>query len=232
MPFEVKLQQFAGPLQLLLGLIEREELPITEVALSDVTEAYLKHLERADVPTEELADFLVVATKLLLIKSRVLLPNLEPEEGEDAGALTGQLRLYQAFVNASRMIEERFALGPRMFARPKAAIVPIREFLPPEDLTAQMLREAFQQVLRKLEPFFALRQASLERVISVQERMEEIRSSIFEKSRLTFQEMVSGSKRKVDVVVSFLALLELVKQRAVHVVQSKSFHDIVIKRVE
>ncbi|KKW33320.1 MAG: Condensin subunit ScpA [Candidatus Uhrbacteria bacterium GW2011_GWA2_53_10] len=232
MAFEVKLQQFAGPLQLLLDLIEEEQLPITEVALSDVTEAYLKHLEVSDVPPEELADFLVVATKLLLIKSRVLLPNVQPEEGEDPGTLADQLRLYQAFIEASRGIEKRFAGGPWMFMRPKPSFQPVRTFLPPRDLVSQALHTSFTQLLKRLEPFFALRQASLERVISVQERMEQIRASILERSRLTFQEMVAGSKRKVDVVVSFLALLELVKQRAVRVVQSTSFEDIVIKHVD
>ena len=86
--------------------------------------------------------------------------------------------------------------------------------------------------MKRLEPFFALERAALERVVSVQERIGQIREAILERSRMTFRDVVRGAKSKVDVVVSFLALLELVKQRLVSVVQGDSFSDIEIKHVE
>lgn len=230
MSFEVASAQFSGPLHLLLELIEQEKLPITEVSLSQVTEAYLKHLNDNDVPSGELADFLVVATKLLLIKSRAILPDPEPE-AEDASSLADQLRLYKMFADAAAHLEERYGAAPR-FAREKPSIPKRVEFAPPEGVNAGSLHELFQQLLKRLEPFFALKQHSLERAVSVQQRMEDIRSAILERSRLTFSDVLAGSRNKVEVVVSFLALLELVKQRIVNVAQSDDFQDIMIRRVE
>lgn len=229
MPFEVTLQQFSGPMQLLLELIEAEKLPITEISLAHVTDAYLQHLNAHDVPTEELADFLVVATKLLYIKSRAILPLL-PNEDEEALDLSAQLRMYQEFVRASKQVEELFLSSSHMFERERASFARVPSFLPPPNASAESLRDAFLSVLKRLEPFFALRESSLERAISVQQRMEEIRNTILERSRLTFHDMVQGAKSKIDVVVSFLALLELVKQRVVAVMQDDAFQDIVIKR--
>src|SRR3989339_270893 len=94
--FEVSLEKYSGPLQLLLELIQKEELPITEVSLARVTEDYLNYMSQHEVPTEELADFLVIASRLLLIKSRAILPQPE-EEQEEESSLALQLRLYKLF---------------------------------------------------------------------------------------------------------------------------------------
>lgn len=230
MSFEVASEQFSGPLHLLLELIEQEKLPISEVALAHVTEAYLKHLDANDVPSDELADFLIVATKLLLIKSQSILPAAEPE-AEDASKLADQLRLYKMFADAASHLEERYGATP-LFARERAAVVQKAEFLPPKDVGPDTLRAYFDQLLKRLEPFFALRQQSLERAVSVQQRMEEIRASILSRSHLAFSDVMAGARNKVDVVVSFLALLELVKQRVVHVAQSSAFEDIMIRKVD
>ena len=101
MAFEVKLETFDGPLHVLLELIQASHLPITEVSLGAVTEKYLEYMNSQDVPAEELADFLVVATKLLLLKSQAILP-IEVEPEEDPSTLALQLRLYKEFVDASR----------------------------------------------------------------------------------------------------------------------------------
>ncbi len=231
MPFEVQLDQYSGPLQLLLDLIEQEKLPITDVSLAKVTEGYLKHINENDVPAEELADFLIVATKLLLIKSHAILPQLQLDE-DDGRDLTDQLRMYKQFVDASKIIESMYGAGQVMFEREKPVLVRERTFLPPKSVTTSILQEAFQSVLKRLEPFFALRQTSLERVVSVQERMRQLQEVIVDRSKLLFHEMLGGGQSKVEVVVSFLALLELMKQRVVKAVQGGSFHDIMITRVE
>lgn len=232
MAFEVKLQQFSGPLQLLLEIIERKELPITEVALAQVAEDYLKHIDAHDVATTELADFLIVASKLLLIKSQAILPVPVLDEEEDASLLAAQLRMYKDFVDASKQIDAMLRAGHAMYARERVVIPQAPEFSPPANATVTTLRDAFQSLMKRLEPFFALKQTSMERVVSVQERIREIRDAIMERSRMTFHEVVSGARNKVEVVVSFLALLELVKQRVVQVVQKESFHDITITHVD
>jgi len=233
MTFEVKLQAFSGPLQLLLELIEQKEMPITEVSLAQVTDGYLQYVNTHEVPPEELADFLVVASKLLLLKSRAILPDPEPVEEEvDPSLLAEQLRLYKAFVDVSAHIDERFSGATRMFARRTMAIEPKTEYQMPENAGPERLRGAFAALLKCLSPFFSLRQASLERVVSVNERLEQIRGAVLQRSRMTFRDVLQGSKSKSDVVVSFLALLELVKQKTVNTIQGDTFSDIVIKHVE
>ncbi len=232
MSFEAALDKFSGPLQLLLELIEREELPITEVSLAKVADDYLKYVGANDVPPEELADFLVVAAKLLLIKSNAILPMPELEGEEDPGKLAAQLRLYREFIDVSRKLEEMYAAPHAMFARPKATLPVETKFAPPSSLTSTLLADAFQNLLKKLEPFFALREASMRRVVSVQERIQDIQRAILERARLSFRDIIAGAQTRSDVVVSFLAMLELVKQRIVKAAQSSAFEDITLNRVE
>jgi len=232
MSYEVNLQQFAGPLQLLLELIEGKKLPITDVSLAQVAEDYVRHVNEHDVPAEELADFLVVASRLLLIKSQAILPLPALDEEEDATALADQLRMYKAYVDASKRLEMLYAAGRVLIAREKPLLIKVEGFHPPENADAPSLHASFLSLLKRLEPFFALKQTSMERVVSVQERIREIREVILERSRLTFNDIVGGAKSKVEVVVSFLALLELMKQRVIHAVQKESFHDITITHSE
>jgi segregation and condensation protein A len=232
MSFEVKLEKFDGPLHVLLELIQTSELPITEVSLATVTDDYLRYIDEHDVPTSELADFLVIATRLLLIKSQAILPTQPDEEQEDASTLALQLRLYQEFVEASHHVEELFDRAARSFERAQADVVRAEGIEIPAGLSMSTLRETFAGLLRRLEPFFRLQEATLERVVSVQERLREIHEAILSKARLTFAHFAGAGRSRVDVVVSFLALLELVKQRIVHVIQADTFHDIEIKRVD
>lgn len=233
MAFEVKLEQFDGPLHVLLELIQKQELPITEVSLATVAEDYLSYVESKEVPPAELADFLIVATKLLLLKSQAILPDKEDAvEEEDPGNLALQLRLYKEFVDASKTIESLFnhpfASQPRL----KADIVKAEQDVLQTEVTADAMHHSFTKLLKRLEPFFKLQTAAMERVVSVKERLQEIKDAIISRARMSFREIAKGGSSKVDVVVSFLALLELVKQRTVHVVQSGAFDEIEIKRVD
>lgn len=230
MTFEVKQETFDGPLHLLLELIEAQELPITEVSLAQVAESYLKHINEHQPPPEELADFLIVATKLLLIKSRAILPVKIEEEQEDPSTLALQLRLYKEFVEASKQLEARFNSDEMSFPRPKADVVKVTEMVVHERLTTDAIHKSFLAMLKRLEPFFKLQQAAIERVVSVKERLRQIHDAVLSRSRLNFSEVVGKGMTRVDVVVSFLALLELVKQRVVNVVQPDNFHDIEITR--
>jgi len=232
MAFEVKLETFDGPLHILLELIQGEELPITEVSLGSVTQKYLEYMNTHEVPPAELADFLVVATKLLLLKSQAILPVEVKSQEEDPSTLALQLRLYKEFVDASRTLEELFDSTNRSFERatPDVVRLGIEEVV--TNLRADDLREAFSGLIKRLEPFFKLQTAALERVVSVGERLQEIHEAILSRTKMTFRQIASSGKSKVDVVISFLALLELVKQRVVQVVQSGVFDEIEIKRVD
>lgn len=231
MSFAVKLEQFDGPLHLLLELIQNEKLPITEVSLATVADGFVRYVQEHDVPASELADFLVMATRLLLLKSQAILP-VPAEPDEDPSTLALQLRLYQEFVEASKKIEGLFNGLQWSFERAQADVVRPSGVEIPAGFTLATVREAFVGLLERLEPFFKLQQAAIERVVSVKERLQEIHDAILNRTRLTFRELAAGGKSRVDVVVSFLALLELIKQQIVSVVQKDTFHDIEIKRVE
>jgi segregation and condensation protein A len=229
--YQISTQKFSGPLDLLLNLIEKEELPISEVSLAEVTAEYLKYVEETDVPADELADFLTVAAKLLFIKSNSILP-IPEAEAEDPNTLAAQLRLYRAFVEVAGKIEAMYASTPAAYSRPYVPLPVEPGFRPPEGLVINSLVESFKTLIKKLEPFFALRQASLERVASVEERIRDIHRAIMDRAHFSFSDMIGRAKSRADVVVSFLALLELVKQRIVKVQQGKAFEEIVLTRNE
>jgi segregation and condensation protein A len=218
-------------LHLLLELIQHDELPITEVSLARVTEDYLSYISQHEVPADELADFLIIASRLLLIKSKAILP-IDDEPVEDQSTLALQLRLYKLFSDAADHLETRYEHAHESFSRPKAMEAPSKEFVVPEGLSVVLLKEAFDGLLKRLEPYFRLQQVAMERVVSVQERIAELHEAILNRSRLSFHHLIRSGASKVDVVVSFLALLELVKRQVVHVMQGDTFSDIEVTRID
>lgn len=232
MPFQVQLEHYSGPLQLLIELIREKKLPITEVSLAKVTDDFLSFLNTHEVPSQELADFLVIATRLLLLKSHTLLSEESIEE-EDSSSLADQLRLYQEYLEAAKYLEQAFESPRKLFARGKALVyLTEQEVMIPEGCSAESLQNAFGELLKRLAPWFSIEQSRLMRVISVQERLEQVRTLLLDRARLTFGELIRKGGSKVDIVVSFLALLELVKSRAIHATQSELFSDIEIKRID
>lgn len=231
MGFTVAQDQFSGPLGVLLELIERKELDITKVTLAKVAEDFLRYVEEAKVPPDELADFLLVASRLIYLKSRELMPYLRmADEEEGVESLAEQLRIYREFAAAATRLETQYmrdVLMARPYVRPKAAEP---KFVPPEGVTAGRLAETYRLVLKRLEPFFALSQTSMERVKSVEERIEELQEALTARASMNFQEVVRGG-RKIDVVVSFLALLELLRRNVVKAEQHGAWGEIVINRV-
>ncbi len=229
----VKVEKFAGPLDLLLQLIETEELDITQVALAQVTEQYLRTLEGAtNVGPEELADFLVVAAKLLLIKSRILLPQLQVGDETEATDLERQLKMYKIYLDASRTVSKIIHKRRFTFGRGKPAVMIEQKFSPPPSLTSAALHVTFLTVLQELEPVISLPKAVIERTVSIAEKIEHIRVLILDQALVSFKQIVQQAGSKTDVIVSFLALLELVKQRGIMVKQTALFDDIAIQRLD
>lgn len=230
MAYLVKLEHFEGPLDLLLQLIEREELSITEVSLAKITDDYLTIVRSAkEIQPDELADFLVVAAKLILIKSQALLPGLEIE-AEEGPSLADQLKLYKEFLEASRGLESRIREKHFMFGRKKPLIERVPEFLPPPRLAGEALAHTFRLVLKSLEPLLRLPKAAIERAISIQEKIARIRTMILDRVAVKFGEVMKEAKSRTEVIVSFLALLELVKQRAIEAKQDSLFHEITLHK--
>jgi len=231
MSFEAKLEAFSGPLQVLLELIETKELDITNVSLAKVTDDYLAYLQKHDVPSVELADFLTVAARLILIKSHALLPELKLEE--DANTLAAQLKLYKEFVLATEHLQSVYGQQQVSFAKGWDGVRPrIENFRSILDSRPDPIHAAFQHLIKRLEPFFALRHVSLLKIASVQERIKHIHEALKARAAMTFRDITAGAASKIEVVVSFLALLELTKQRLVKAVQSGAFGEIELKRID
>lgn len=230
MAYTIKLEKFEGPLDLLLQLIERQKLDITEISLSAVTEQYLRYIQTIErLYPEELADFLVVATKLLLLKSRLLLPALDAED-EDEGSLADQLRLYKKFIEVAGKMQKAWNESAILFSRPvskRMAIEP--QFIPPQGVRATLLKEIFMNILEKLEPVIALPAATIEKVMSLREKMEHIKNRLRAESTVHFHHLFTQAHSRGEVIVTFLAILELMKQQAIVVEQSALFSNITIR---
>lgn len=227
---QIKLKKFEGPFDLLLSLIDGNELDISEVAISEVTEQYLEYLDTLEkVKPEELADFLVVATKLLLLKSKLLLPQLGKEE-DDGPSLQDQLKLYKAFLEASKNIDKMWMDGRAGAFRIEPPHRP-KEFVPPENLTLESLRESMIQLVNRLTPPKALPQTQIDKAVTMKEKIDRIRQLLKTKKSFSFSEILASGGNKTEVIIGFLALLELVKGRVVGLRQEGVFGEIVVERV-
>lgn len=231
--YRIKLEQFQGPLDLLLRLILEEKLDITEISLAKVTEQFIEYLTQVEeLRPEELADFLVVATKLLLIKSRAMLPYLNWEEVEEESNLTEQLKLYQEFYHAAEKLAQRLSAKQYSFGRVDNYFShPEPVFNPPPRLTAQGLQDYFKDALLKLEPIVRLPQAALARTISLKEKIAHLQDHLVDKVQMNFKDLISQSQDRGEVIVTFLALLELIKKQVVCVKQAEYHADIMIEKI-
>ncbi len=225
----VQLEQFEGPLALLLELIEQDKLSVSDVSLGQITESFLGHLEHVEeVAPHDVADFLVVAGRLLYLKSKLLLPELALEEDDEMG-LASQLRIYQRFAEASKRLGEMVLSNHAAYAAPRMTI-DVPTFSPPEHLTGLDLASALRGLVEKVRPYVDLPERLLERTVTVEEKIEDLKRRIEQETTILFHDLAQrGSKS--DVVTSFLALLELLKQNILRVEQRGHFADIAISRV-
>lgn len=227
--YDVKVEKFEGPLAVLLELIEKDKLDISEVSLGSITESFLKHIELVeDVAPNDLADFLLVAGRLLYLKSKLLLPELVLEDDDELD-LANQLKLYQRFAEAAVRLSDMLASQRVAYTGPRLAL-DAPAFSPPPLLTADDLAVALREVVEKVKPYMDMPVAMMERAVSVEEKLEELKERIMSQAQLYFHDIAKrGSKS--DIVASFLALLELLKQDILRVEQKGHFQDIQINRV-
>lgn len=231
---KIKTEHFEGPLDLLLQLIEEEKLEITKVSLAQVTEQYIQVLNQAakeQIKASDLADFLVIAARLLLIKSRALLPFLEWGQEDEGEELTKQLKIYKEYLEATKVIQKLIATKHWSFGREKLLVFEEIGFAPPPKLSQTRLAEIFQEIIGNLDPFLNLPSEVIKKTINIQEKIAQIRERIFREATTHFSEILKEAKDKTEVIVSFLAVLELMKQKVIVVKQENIFEDIMIERL-
>ena len=230
----IKLQQFEGPLDLLLKMIEEQKLDITEVSLAAIAERYVERIKQNGIDPEELADFLVIAAKLLLIKSKTLLPFLLPEEEEaEIKDFENQLKIYKDFLEASKKITGLLGERRWMFARQfnKKLLTEEKFFYPPKNVTARVLKQSYQGLIGRLKTEEQLEEKTLAAAVNIEAKMSLIQSLLKKLNKLNFSRLLNEAATKVDVIVSFLALLELMKQRTILARQGELFEEIQILKI-
>jgi len=230
--YEIRLPVFEGPLDLLLQLIEREELDVTTVALAKVTDQYLAYLEELEQrQVKELADFLVVAAKLLLIKSLALLsrPSEMTPEAEDVGdELVQQLQVYKRFKEIAALLHEREEGGLHSYLR----IAPLPHLEPQLDLGGVTFLDLAPLVQEALDatPAPPVGDVVTPSTVTIGEQIARIEERLARQRQVGFLEVLSDAASRVEVIVTLLALLELIKQHQVRVWQEQLFGEIVIER--
>ncbi|MEI6136662.1 MAG: segregation/condensation protein A [Chloroflexota bacterium] len=234
--FRFDLPAFEGPLDLLLHLIERTELDITEVSLLNVTEQYLAHLRSQDqINLGALAEFIAIGARLLLLKSRALLPQdeqpavEEEDEGNDIRALVAALKEYRRFKQAAEFLRDRDGTSGayrRVVPPPK---VPMPTGL--EAITLSSLVDVIREIMDRIpeeEPVGEVRREP----VRLRDRMSRLVTRLDAERRTSFRRLIEGATTRTEVIVDFMAVLELIKQRYLEAVQSESFGDIDLVRLE
>ena len=232
MTTRVQLEIFEGPLDLLLHLIKKNEVSITDIPIATITEQYLATLEVMQSLNLDVAgEFLVMAATLVHIKSRMLLPLTEDDDDEEEGPdpraeLVRRLLEYQRFKDAADQLEQRDVLARDVFAR---AAPPAEEIDPPgfREVSVFELLTALRRVMERL-PKEAVHEVSLDK-ITVREKMTLLLDILHVKGATLFEALFAEVKTRMEIVVTFLAMLELVKARAIRIFQTEMIGPIQIE---
>jgi len=235
--FKVKVGEVEGPLEFILELIEKRKLHISDISLSQVADEFIEHIKSfEEFPMRDSADFILVASTLLLIKSKSLLPNLSltPEEQGSIEDLENRLAIYRRYKELSANIGRMFG-NFLYFAEEKKEVNII--FSPTPDINVKSLMDALSLALENMPEMEKLPKVTVEKIISLEETVSRLTERIQKCLKMSFNDFVhSGNKResvsktkKIEVIVSFLAMLELVKQGLVRVSQNRHFEDISIE---
>jgi segregation and condensation protein A len=233
--YTVQTPVYQGPLDLLLSLIERAELDITTISLAMVTDQYLAYIHSLEqARADDISAFLVIAAKLLQIKSEALLPRppeREPGEEDVGQSLVDQLRLYKRFKEIALWLNERQEANLRTYLR----VAPPPKVEAKLDLTGLSLNDLVAAAIsafakgQEKQPLATVIAAPK---ITIREKIDLIARRLGEKEHAQFTELLGENPTRLEIVVTFLALLELVKRYRVSAHQEGLFSDIVIDRLE
>ncbi|HHW54263.1 MAG: segregation/condensation protein A [bacterium] len=236
MSYQVRLQNFQGPFDLLCHLIEKDKIDIYDIPIAQITREYLEYLNTwEDMDIDEASEFLLLACKLIEIKARLLLPQKQgvtPEEEiiDPREELVERLLEYKLFRRLSALLEEIARDQEKIFTR--AGDDPAHWFpegKPLEAVTLTDLTEAFRAVLQQAAsvPTIPLR----ERMISIEEKIQELRQALpGANARLWFKDLFTKRSDRLDIIATFLALLELIHRGELKAYQANTFGDILILR--
>ncbi|HEY5668688.1 MAG TPA: segregation/condensation protein A [Anaerolineales bacterium] len=234
-PYTVSTPVYQGPLDLLLHLIERAELDITRLALAQVTDQFLAYINNMpELSADEVSAFLVIAAKLIQIKSEALLPRppVREEGEEDPGeALARQLLEYRRYKYIADFLSQKEELGLQTYLRlappPRIEGVVDLSEIHLDDLVA-----AAQAILHKIDPRSSLNSVVSPSPVTIRQKISRIARILRLERRVSFFTLLNGARTRLDIVVTFLAILELIKQKIVLASQTMQFGNIEIEALK
>ncbi|HEY4502026.1 MAG TPA: segregation/condensation protein A [Candidatus Paceibacterota bacterium] len=234
MPIDIKTPVYEGPLEILLELIEKRKLSISDISLAAVTDEYIARVNALpQLPVDETAEFIALAATLLLIKSRSLLPTLElsDDESRDIKELEYRLALYQLIKEAARGVGAALR-DPYLYEGENPEPAPL--FIPDAAVTLSSLREAAEALMRGFPQSLALPKVEVKKIMSLEEMIDRMSQRISSAFTMSFRQFsgldkAQGVEARHGVIVSFLALLELVKQGILRAQQEEDFGDITME---
>ena len=232
--YKVKLEIFEGPLDLLLYLIKQDEIDIYDISLERITSQYLEYLQAFKELNIELAgEFIVMAANLIYLKSRSLLPRDQQPPEEDAGEddprweLIRQLIEYKKFKEAAAELNLRALEQERMFIRQAGSPPDLQESLRLGEVGIFQLINSFQTVIKRMEARQDVQEIFSER-FSVSEKIDSILQRVASGAHFRFSDLFGGAASRIEIIVTFLALLELIRLKQVRAVQKNVFEEIEI----
>lgn len=230
--YEVRLDKFSGPLEKLLELIEEKQLDITLVNLAKVTGDFLEYLKNLDENSKHpsvLADFVVVASRLLLIKSKAILPSLELTEEEeiDIKDLEARLKIYKEFKEASLLVQQLWKKKQPAYGRELFMNLPV-VFYPSKNLSLASLESHLIELIQELKALVPEKQAVKRVVITIEQKVKELLERFKESAEQSFHNL-SKDKSRLEIIMLFLAILHLIRDRIIKSEQPEKFSDIIIK---
>lgn len=232
--YQVKTTVFEGPFGLLLKLIEDKKLFINDISLSLVTDDYLNYVKNlGDFKREDVANFISIATTLILIKSKSILPKLDllPEEERDILDLENRLNLYKLYSELSIDIKEKFGkniIFPFLPTKNKTIV-----FLPDGQITNENMNSILTNLLGKIPQNIFLPEVEMKKVINIEDVISSMIDRISNSLEINFKEFgknVKTKEEKVYVIVNFLAMLELVRTGLIDAMQENNFEDIIMNK--
>lgn len=246
MELAVKLEAFEGPLDLLLHLIEKNKVDIYDIPIVEITKQYMEYVEAMDKEDLNLvSEFLVMAATLVDIKCRMLLPKEINEEGEEIDPreeLVAKLIEYKMYKYASFELRDRQLYAGKSLYKVPTIPDEVMQYRPPvdldellQDVDLQKLNDVFQMVLKrqvdKIDPIRSKFGKIEMEEVSLTDKIDYVKSYTKKRKKCSFKQMLQTQKSKMNVIVTFLAVLELIKNGSITVSQEHTFDDIVINTI-
>ncbi len=236
MSISIKLEVFEGPFDLLFHLIEKAKIDIYDIPIASITEQYIDYLNMMKSMDIDLAsEFLVMAATLLVIKSKMLLPKAPVEEDDDSDPrdeLVIKLLEYKRFKEAANILKEKYNINEKsMFKGTEIADALIDSYELPDEIPIHILVEKFRNIVlikekKNIREFNKVYRDSF----TIDDKIEEIINLLSHKKWMPFEKLINLYEDKLEMIIAFLALLELVKNKAVYAKQTKAFDKILLRK--